>query len=246
MHRPRTLPHFVAARYSDDGGMTWRDPSSNGQLRITSRGKANSYGMTWWLEEPVMPDWVPGGAIGRVATIHPHSRPLIGAWGDHALVVFGRGGQLFCSFFNGGKWGAPVATGIKGEAASLCHLEGKRVYMAATDGQVYRLEGAKWVKDSPPGGVGKGRLDYPGCRRTRLSAAGKTLVAVWTDGKKLLTSQKPRDGKWSTPREIFNEERGVHHIGAPVRSVENFVPFVWSIRGKNSGARFVRIPVKAR
>jgi hypothetical protein len=69
------------------------------------------------------------------------------------------------------------------------------------------------------------------------------LAAIWTDGKKLFTSQKPAGGAWSKPREIFNEERGVHHIGAPARSAENFVPFVWSIRGKNSGARFVRIPV---
>ncbi|MFH0982062.1 MAG: hypothetical protein V2A79_11030 [Planctomycetota bacterium] len=40
----------------------------------------------------------------------------------------------------------------------------------------------------------------------------------------------------------MNEERGVHHIGAPVRSVENFVPFVRSIT--KGGARFVRVPVQ--
>ncbi|MHC4916895.1 MAG: beta propeller repeat protein, partial [Planctomycetota bacterium] len=246
MHRPRTLPHFVAARYSDDGGATWRDAASNAQLKITSRGQTNLYGMTWWQQKPDMPGWAPRQAVGRVADIHPHSRPQIAPWGEHAVVVFGKGGKLYCSFFTGEKWDAAVATGITGEASSLCHFEGETVYLAATDGEVYRLEALKWVKDSPPGGVGKGRLGYPGCRKTRLSAAGKVLVAAWTDGKKLFTSARPGDGTggWSKPREIFNEERGVHHLGVPVRSVENFVPLVWSISGKNAGARFVRIPVK--
>ena len=193
-----------------------------------------------------MPEWAARQAVGRVAVIHPHSRPRIAPWGDQAVVAFGRGEKLFCCFFDGKKWGEPVPTGIAGEASSLCHFEGKTVYLAATDGEIYRLEGRKWTKDSPPGGVGKGRLDYPGCRKTRLSAAGKVLVAIWTDGKKLFTSSKPggRAGGWSAPREIFNEERGVHHLGVPVRSVENFVPLVWSIRGKNTGARFLRVPVK--
>jgi hypothetical protein len=246
MHRPRTLPHFVAARYSDDGGSTWRDSSSNGQLRITSRGQTNVYGMTWWQEQPAMPEWAPRQAVGRVADISAHSRPLVAPWGDEVLAVFGSGGKLHCSFFDGKKWGPPAAAGISGEAASLCHFEGKTVYLAATDGEVYRLEDTRWIKDSPPGGVGKGKLDYPGCRPTRLSAAGKVLVAVWTDGKKLFTSSKPGGGRggWSNPREMFDEERGVHHIGAPTRSVENFVPFVWSIRGKSAGARFLRVPVK--
>jgi len=188
-----------------------------------------------------MPDWAPEQALGLIAPMHPHSRPEIAPWGDHVMVAFGQNYRISCSFFDGVRWGAALPTRIKGFPASLAHFDGKTVYLATNAGKVYRLDGGKWVEDPPPGGVGTGRLPYPGCSKTRLSVAGNVLVAIWTDGKRLFTSQKPAGGDWSKPKEIFNEERGVHHIGAPARSVENFVPFVWSIR--KAGARFVRIPV---
>ncbi len=242
LHYNRFAGNDINARYSDDRGVTWRDAASNGLLRLTTRGRSNPFGVTWWLESPAFPKWAPRQAQGKVGPMNAHSRPGIAPWGDQVMCAFSRGSRLVCSFFDGTRWSEPVEAGLKGYAASLVHFEGKTVYMAVTDGEIYRLEGKKWVKDSPPGGVGKGKLPYPGCGRTRLSVAGKVLVAVWTDGKKIFTSQKPKGGSWSKPNMIFNEERGVHHIGAPVRSVENFVPFVWSIR--KASARFVRIPVK--
>jgi hypothetical protein len=243
LHYNRFGGNDINARYSDDEGKTWRDATSNGLLKLTTRGRTNPYGTTWWLEQPAMPAWAPKHGTGRIGRMNAHSRPAIAPWGDHVMVVFMEGSHLVCSFFDGEKWSEPAKTGLKGYAAALAHFERKTMYMAATNGKVYRLEGTKWVEDSPPGGVGKGKLGYPGCSKTRLSAAGKVMVAVWTDGKKLFTSQKPAAGNWSKPKEIFNEERGVHHIGVPARSVENFVPFVWTIKGAVGGARFVRIPV---
>ncbi len=252
-HYDRFAREYVAARYSDDEGRTWRSAASNGLARIANRGKTDSYGMTWWLEQPAMPAWVPAQALGLVAPMYyqlPMPRPEIAAWGDQAMIAIPAAGKrTVCSFFDGEKWGKPVPTGFKGGCASLTHLEGKVVYMATIEGEVYRLEGAKWIKDTPPGGVGTGRLPYPalrGCSKTRLSAAGKVMVCTWVSagGRELFVSQKPKGGDWSKPRKIFNEERGVQWIGAPVRSAENFVPLVWTIRGKRSGARFLRIPVE--
>ncbi|MFH0982175.1 MAG: carbohydrate binding domain-containing protein [Planctomycetota bacterium] len=242
VHYNRFGKNDLVARYSDDEGASWRDASSNGQLQLTTRGKTNPYGTTWWLQEPAMPDWAREQATGRVGRGVPHAQPWMAPWGEQVVCAFVQGERLVCAFFDGTKWGAPQPTGQKTAPACMVHFDGKTVYLAGTDGKVYRLDGDKWVEDSPPGGVGKGTLPYPGCTRTRLSVAGKVLVACWTDGKKLFTSQKPTGGTWSEPREISNEEKGVHHIGAPARSVDNFVPFVWSIT--KGGARFVRIPVK--
>jgi hypothetical protein len=242
LHYNRFGKNDINARYSDDEGKTWRDPAANGLLKLTTRGKTNPYATTWWLEQPAMPDWAPKQALGRIASMNAHSRPAITGWGQQVICVFAQGSRLVCSFFDGTRWSQPVNTGLKGYAVSIVRLKGKSVYIATTTGDVYRLEGQKWVKDSPAGGVGKGHLPYPGCGKTRLSVAGEVLVAVWTDGKKLFTSQKPKDGNWSKPKTIFTEERGVHHIGMPERSVKNFVPLVWSIT--KASARFMRIPVQ--
>jgi len=196
-----------------------------------------------------MPGWAPSHAGGRFALMDAHPPLEIAAWGDQVVCAFAQRNRLVCAFFDGTKWGAPEPAGVPGYAAAMAHFEGRTVYLATTKGKVYRLDGKTWVEDSPAGGVGQGRLPYPGGSPTRLSVAGKVLVAIWTDGKRLVTSQKPRGGRWSRPREIFNEAVGVHWLGAPVRSVPNFVPLVWSVARTESRkpgggpARFVRIPV---
>jgi hypothetical protein len=247
MHEDRWYKYQMHARYSDDEGRSWRDAASNGLLQLTTRGRSNPYCTTWWLERPAMPEWAAGAALGNVGSLthsNRHSHMQIVPWGRNVLCAYVTGGKMVFATFDGTRWSQPRAAGVEGEPSAAAHLEDRTVYLATSAGKVYRLEDGKWTEDSPPGGVGQGRLSYPGCDRTRLSVAGSVLVALWTDGRKLFVSQKPKGGAWSKAREIFDEERGVHHIGAPVRSVENFVPFVWSIRGKTAGARFVRVPVK--
>ncbi|MFH1024441.1 MAG: hypothetical protein V1809_13760 [Planctomycetota bacterium] len=245
LHEDRWYDYQIQARCSDDEGATWRDPTANGLIELETRGKTNPYTVTWWLQTPAMPDWTQAqafGNLGSVTNADRHMHMQIAPWGDQVVCAYVSKGKLVCAFFDGTKWSEPKPAGISGQPSSMAHFEGKVVYMATSEGKVYRLDGENWVDDSPPGGVGKGTLPFPGCDPTRLSVAGNVLVACWTDGKKLFTSQKPKGGEWSPPREIFNEERGVHHIGAPARSVDNFVPFVWAIT--KAGARFVRIPVK--
>ncbi len=244
MNEDRWYKYRMRARYSDDEGKTWRDASANGLIEVTTRGMKNPYAVTWWVEKPTMPDWVAAGAMGNIGTIshdNRHSHMQIAPWGRNVICAFMTGGKMVTATFDGTKWSAPRPAGIPGEPASMVQLADRTVYLATSAGKLFRLEGGKWTEDSPPGGVGQGRLPYPGCDRTRLSVAGDVLVAIWSDGKKLFTSQKPKGGAWSKTHEIFNEERGVHHIAAPARSVENFVPFVWSIT--KASARFVRIPV---
>lgn len=244
MHEDRWYRYRMRCRYSDDEGKTWRDAAANGLIELTTRGRKNPFAVTWWLEKPAMPDWTAEqamGNIGRLSHDCRHSHMQLAPWGEHVICAFMDKRKIVTSAFDGKRWSTPQPADIPGEPASMVSFEGERVYLATSAGKVFRLEEEKWLEDSPPEGVGQKRLPFPGCDRTRLSVAGKVLVAVWTDGKKLFTNQKPQGGSWSKTREIFNEERGVHHIGAPVRSVENFVPFVWSIT--KGGARFVRIPV---
>jgi hypothetical protein len=154
-----------------------------------------------------------------------------------------RNNKLTCCFFDGTRWGEPEPAGVAGAPLAMAHLEGGTVYLATSAGKVFRLEGRKWLEDGPDGIPADARLPYPGGSPVRLSAAGRAIVAIWTDGHKLSVSQKPAGGAWSRPREIFDEQQGVHWIGAPARSVDNFVPLVWSV--VKGGARFVRIPVDA-
>jgi len=240
----RWYHYWIRARYSDDEGRTWRDHTSNGLIEVTVRGRTQPYAVTWWTEQPSFPSWVLTQALGNIGKVthdNRHSHMQIAPWGNHVACMYMSGGKAMISFFNGEKWSPPRPAGVEGEPASMVHVKGRTLYLATSAGKIYRLDGKEWVEDTPPGGVGRGRLPFPGCDSTRLSVAGNVIVALWTDGKKLFVSQKPVEGSWSSPRVIYTESHGVHHIGAPARSVENFVPFVWSAR--KGGGRFVKIPV---
>jgi hypothetical protein len=250
LHYDRFGRNHLYARYSDDEGRTWRDPAANGRVHLTTRGRRNAYATTWWVGDARTRARAARTAGGKVAPIDPHPPLEVAAWGGHVLCAFVQGDKLVCSFFDGTKWSRPEPAGVPGYPSAAAHLGGRTVYLATTAGRVYRLADGKWVEDMPPGGVGKGRLGYPGGTKTRLSAAGDVIVATWTDGTKIFTAHKRAGRHWSKPREVFEERQGVHWIGAPVRSVANFVPLVWSVARKKGSdsdapARFVRIPVPA-
>ena len=237
------------ARYSDDAGQTWRDAASNGLIELTTRGKRNQYCVTLWQKEPAMESWVPEQALGQVGPISGGSRHghlAIAGWGEQVVCAYMHKEKLVCSFFDGTKWSKPKPAGVEGEPASMVHYKGETVFLATSAAKVYRLEGTKWVEDTPPGGTGKGRFKYPGGDKTKLSVAGKKLVAAWSNDRKISCSIRSDNTGWREPREIFSEQKDIHWMGMPVKSVDNFVPLVWTTGTyKQPGiARFVRIPVK--
>ena len=99
--------------------------------------------------------------------------------------------------------------------------------------KVMRLEGGRWVQDSPAG---------IGGWRPMLSACGGRLTCAWFEGKTVFLCARGPDGKWGGAKKIAEEQDLIETIAAPLVGPENFVPIAWSTK-KRDAVKVAAVPL---
>ncbi len=246
MHHDRFRRNYLRGRYSDDGGQTWRSPDSN-CLRMIERRKnkkALPLGVTWWQENPGGWSSPAKGRSGWLGTsFHPHANFTLVRYGKTIDCLYGTGTVAQWTWFDTkkGAWTKSVLVAGKCRGPGTAVTLGKDTVYASLfrNKAVVRLNGGKWVQDTPPG--------YPG--GGVLSLAGKTLFCFWKEDKAgkagetlIRMSKKPVGGKWSAAVTLAEEEQKIQGISAPAYAPKNFAPVFWG--PKKGWVKFLRIPVK--
>ncbi|MFH1023191.1 MAG: sialidase family protein [Planctomycetota bacterium] len=237
----RTRRIHVKARYSDDGGVTWRDPDSNGLAEFENRQDTKGpmpLGVTWWWEEPAITPPLEK-ANGRIGACDPHGNLALTPYGDHVACLWGLNNALVWSQFDGKGWSEPK-TAVRGNGApgSATTLDGKGIHVIFA-GKVYRLDGENWVEDSPAE-QGPARLAVSGnvllcIGKKAAEAEGKPIAELWV-------SRKISGGTWSKPDVIAREETKGISLTAPQYAPENVVPVAWG--PPREWIKVLRIPVE--
>jgi len=242
MHDDRLQPIFLRARYSDDGGRTWRDPDSNALVTIDWDDSVGPQpmGVTWWTDEAkLMPPLA--RANGRVDTAYPHGNLLLTPYRDTVACIWTKGDTLVWSHFDPrlGQWTKPetVLRGYVSPYSALTVGE-EEIYLSAA-GKVLRLADGKWVDDTPPDG--RGGL---------LSTSGNTILNFWTETRqrkaKLLVARKRPGAKWTAPEVLAVEDlpgtgkRAELDVIAPRHAPPNFVPVAFGPH--HEWIKFLRLP----
>jgi hypothetical protein len=240
MHLDRFGKTGVRARFSDDGGLTWRDPDSNAMLiidRDDSQGPQR-FGVTLWTDD-TPPIERANGRVGAMfahggLTLIPYRGTLACVWNDtwHPLAKW--------SVFRDGRWSEPVRIELgKGKPGSAAAV-GDTLYLVFAD-KVHRLDGQKWVADTPPG-----------ARGGLLTAAGDDLYCFWatlaSEGKEhhyTIHASHKHAGQWSEPRilatEIVIAERPYLGLTAPRRVSGSFIPLAWGPQA--DWIKYLRLPL---
>ena len=246
----RVYDFYLKARYSDDGGHTWRDHDSNGMYTYTKRnGREGNFpiGVTWWWEEPAI---TPSkeSANGRVGLVAINTSLKIVPYGDHVAAMWGQHkNTMVWSYFDGKVWSEPIGFNNKFVGlASATTLGEYEINVVAGDTILRLTEEKKWVEDAPATQV-----------PLLLTDAGNTLVCIGRrdeeiDGKKvtlLWSSQRKAGGQWSEP-DIFAREPVSSYegktimISAPRSVSQNFVPVFWAPDGNPQWVRYYRLVIK--
>jgi len=232
MHLSRLGKHGVRARYSDDAGVTWRDPDSNA-LVIINRDQSQGpqrYGVTLWVEQPKGLTPPADQANGRLGPMYAHGGLQLTPHGDNVACIWAQSWypNAVWSMFDGKTWGKPRPIG-RGSPVSAVTVGKATIYLSLSykrATRILRLSGEKWVEDMPP--MGQGGV---------LCASGDTVCNFWTkkEGKKaaLYESHKRAGGEWTPPRRLALEtvpgagRRARLGITVPQYAPEAFVPVAW-------------------
>jgi len=240
MHLDRFKKVWVRARYSDDGGITWRDPDSNALMLINrdNSGGAQRYGVTLWVESPEGVTPPLERANGRVGVMaHNYSNIVLTPYGGHVACIWCKGWHpdTMWAYFDGEKWSKPQRIAVNGGRVKCVGAPGtavtvgrRKIYVSIPKmKKVLRLEQGTWREDTPPG-----------CRGGVLSVSGETLFCIGTrregDTVKVLVWRKPVGGEWKPPLEIARENlplkgkkrRGLG-VAAPQYGPGGFLPVAW-------------------
>ncbi|MFH0980556.1 MAG: sialidase family protein [Planctomycetota bacterium] len=212
------------ARFSDDEGQTWRDPDSNGMIEVTRPDGKHAVPVTWWKEPFGVAELT--NANGKVCD-PCGARPMLTPYGDHVALFFVVAGDgTWWSYFDGASW-SKAQRACKELATSVVTEGAKTVYLAAGD-KILRLEGEKWLEDSP--------WEVPKSDRDALlSVSGNILTCSWLEKEgedmvRVLVAQKPGGDKWRKPQEVAQETTSLT-LMAPQYSPPNFVPLAWGPGG---------------
>jgi len=232
MHLSRFGKHGVRARYSDNAGVTWRDPDSNARVivdRDQSQGPQR-YGVTLWVDEPKGLTPPVDRANGWLGPMYAHGGLQLTPYGDGVACLWAQSWHpnAVWSAFDGKAWGKPVRIG-RGSPVSAVTVGKTTIYLSMSYKRVtrvLRLSGGKWTEDMPASGKGGA-----------LCASGDTVFNFWTkkEGEKaaLYESHKPADGTWTAPRRLALEampgtgRQARLGITVPQYAPQGIIPVAW-------------------
>jgi hypothetical protein len=247
MHLDRFGKLGVRARYSDDGGRTWQDPDSNA-LRIVDRDNSQGpqrLGVTLWLERPK--DRMPAAdeRNGRLGAMYSRGHALLTPYRGRVACLWAKTWHPNAVWraFDGHRWGPERSLG-RGNPVSAVTVGKDAIHVTMgykRRTRLLRLEGEKWVEDSPPEG-----------RAGVLSVSGQTVYSFWTkrEGEKTVVYEchKPKGGDWSQPSVLARETvpgegpRARLGLTVPQYAPGAFIPVAWGPR--RAWIRTMQLPTR--
>ncbi len=223
MHQDRRGKQWLRGRFSDDGRL-WRDPGSNAMLTIDGDGSqgAQPYGVTLWpADANAAATTQPDGRsmIGMIDEFYPHGGFELTRFGDEVACIYTRTWhpRTLWTRFDGGAWLPPQPVG-NGVPLSATTLDERTVFLAMLEGgkvRLLRLEGERWVEDSPGGLADTGQFPM---KSVLLSRVGRRVVCFWTrvsgETVSVWMSARRAAGGWDEPVLIAEEKPGGAGPGA--------------------------------
>jgi hypothetical protein len=194
--------------------VAWNHLDRTGQYNIRAKFSDDD-GATWQTPED-------GPMIGPAFRGIP-AGPYLVRDGEQVACFWRSGEHLRWSRFDGRAWGQPVEIARKTYPLSVADAEGTIFLATGRPSQVLRLDGGKWVRDSPV-------KDVTGL----LSVVGGRLVCVWSQkpvdsgSAALAWSVRTEQGKWSAVQRVEVGPVTVESIAVPQHAVGSHLPVAFS------------------